>query len=305
MPNWKKIDADQLDADLTAIADAIRSKTGSIDPVPFDQMAQEIAGISAGGNGGYDEGYADGVTEADAKNAAENAVILDQCNAVFPEKGVDPADSLADVPGQIGKIEPKGEDLFQSATGLNNLFEGATFPEGYELTVNAPALKNGVDKIISYAKNIKKFTLKGNTANNALSCQYAFRVGNMLEVIDLTGLGVGGIKPSYLNSAFSGNSKLVSILGEIDFSMAVNISSSFADCTALVDVRFKAGTLSKSLDMKNCRSLSDESIQSIIDGLADLSGATAQTLTLHATAGGKLTDAQKTAAAAKNWTLAY
>lgn len=198
-----------------------------------------------------------------------------------------------------------GEDLFAYAASLNNMFEAVTFPESYELTVNAPALKNGVDRIISYAKNIKKFTLKGNTANNALSCQYAFRGGNMLEVIDFTGLGDGGLKPTYLNGAFSANPKLVSILGELDFSAAVNVNAPFETCTALVDVRFKAGTLSKSLNMVYSKSLSDESIQSILDGLADLSGATAQTLTLHATAGGKLTDAQKTAAAAKNWTLVY
>ena len=36
-----------------------------------------------------------------------------------------------------------------------------------------------------------------------------------------------------------------------------------------------------------------------------LTGSTAQTLSLHADVGAKLTDAQKAAASAKNWTLAY
>jgi hypothetical protein len=46
-------------------------------------------------------------------------------------------------------------------------------------------------------------------------------------------------------------------------------------------------------------------MQSIIDHLKDLTGQTPQKLTFHATAGGKLTDVQKAAITAKNWTLVY
>ena len=51
--------------------------------------------------------------------------------------------------------------------------------------------------------------------------------------------------------------------------------------------------------------LSDETIQSIIDGLADLTEQTTQTITFYATVGAKLTDEQKATITAKNWTLAY
>ena len=204
-----------------------------------------------------------------------------------------------------GQAAGGGENLFSYATGLMSLFEGATFPEGYELTVEAPNLRHGVDRIISYAKNIKRFTLIGNKTNALISAQYAFRGGNMLEVIDFTGLGEGGLKANYLNGAFSADQKLVSILGELDFSEAVNVSSSFSDCFALKDIQFKVGTLSKSLSLVNSNKLSDESIQSILDGLADLTGGVAQTFTFHATVGAKLTEAQKAAVTAKNWTLVY
>ena len=53
------------------------------------------------------------------------------------------------------------------------------------------------------------------------------------------------------------------------------------------------------------RNLTPETIQSIIDGMADLTGATAQTLTFHKDVGAKLTDAQKATITAKNWTLVY
>ena len=65
------------------------------------------------------------------------------------------------------------------------------------------------------------------------------------------------------------------------------------------------GTVTKSINLSRCEKLTAASIQSIIDYLADLTGQTAQTLTFHATVGGKLTTEQKTTISAKNWTLAY
>lgn len=65
------------------------------------------------------------------------------------------------------------------------------------------------------------------------------------------------------------------------------------------------GEIRYSMNLSRCSKLTTKSVKSIIDHLADLTGATAQTLTFHATVGGKLTQEQKDAASAKNWTLAY
>lgn len=65
------------------------------------------------------------------------------------------------------------------------------------------------------------------------------------------------------------------------------------------------GAVTKSINLSRCSKLTDASIQSIFDNLTDLTGQTAQTITLHATVGGKLTQAQKDIASARNWTLAY
>lgn len=48
------------DETLKGIADAIRSKTGTNEPIRTDAMAEVIGGISAGGDDRYDEGYNDG-----------------------------------------------------------------------------------------------------------------------------------------------------------------------------------------------------------------------------------------------------
>ena len=57
----KAVDSAVLDAGLTAIANAIREKGGTSDPIAFDAMANAIAAIKAGGGGsGTGSGYATG-----------------------------------------------------------------------------------------------------------------------------------------------------------------------------------------------------------------------------------------------------
>jgi hypothetical protein len=83
-----------------------------------------------------------------------------------------------------------------------------------------------------------------------------------------------------------------------------NTSGWFHRCDALEDLTIN-GTLDKSLSLQHSSKLTDASVQSVIDCLKDLTGATAQTLTFHKDVGNKLTQAQKDAISAKNWTLAY
>lgn len=81
-------------------------------------------------------------------------------------------------------------------------------------------------------------------------------------------------------------------------------SDMFYNMTGLVHLRME-GTIAKSIGFSSSNKLSTDSVQSVIDHLKDLTGQTAQTLTFHATVGGKMTAAQKAAITAKNWTLVY
>ena len=110
---------------------------------------------------------------------------------------------------------------------------------------------------------------------------------------------------THFNSMFENDMYLEVINGVLDFSKGAYFNNAFASCYALREIRFVPLSIKKTNSMVHSSNLSAESIQSIIDGLADLTGATAQTLTLHATVGAKLTQTQKDAAAAKNWTLVY
>ena len=80
-------------------------------------------------------------------------------------------------------------------------------------------------------------------------------------------------------------------------------TSMFQDCLQLQNIVFE-GVLAKSISFANCSILTNETVQSLIDILKDLTGGTAQTLTLHATVKNNLTEEQKAQITSKNWTLA-
>lgn len=198
-----------------------------------------------------------------------------------------------------------GADYWQYVAQLNSTFKNTTFPDNTELVLNVP-LVTRIEYLIHNAKGVTKLTLKGNTANVAIEGIYTFTCGTVTEIV-LSNFGNGGIKfASSIKYAFMDCTRLMYIRGEIDLSKvtsATNTANMFRSCGQLREVRFKAGSIKVDLSFANSSLLSDDSLQSIIDGLADLTGGTQQTLILHATVFAKLTDAQKANIAAKNWIL--
>lgn len=81
-------------------------------------------------------------------------------------------------------------------------------------------------------------------------------------------------------------------------------SGAFTACSKLEDITIE-GSIDVNFSISATAVLTNESVQSIIDHLKDLTGADTQTLTFHADVGAKLTDEQKATITAKNWTLAY
>ena len=185
------------------------------------------------------------------------------------------------------------------ASQLQQTYQSVTYPDGYELTLNLPNITSLASAFYS-ASGLKKVTIKGNTAGNTVSFNRAFRNTNV-ETVNLTEFNA---ILSNCEMAFM-YSQIVEILGEIDFSNVSNFSNTFVGLSALVTITPKKETIKLSVSFAQSNKLSDISIQSIIDGLADLTGGTAQTLTLHATVGSKLTDEQKATITAKNWELVY
>ena len=105
--------------------------------------------------------------------------------------------------------------------------------------------------------------------------------------------------------AFCYMKNLVTIDGTpLDCSSSTN-NAMFGAVPMLKEIRFFKESIYTSLNISSPTNLSNETIQSVIDGLADLTGKTAQTVTFHKNVGAKLTDEQKATITAKNWTLVY
>lgn len=103
---------------------------------------------------------------------------------------------------------------------------------------------------------------------------------------------------------FNARNSLEEVIGELDFSgiTAVNLQSNpFNGCTSLKEVRFTKESIKYNLSFTQSSQLSDESIQSILDGLATVSST--QTLAFNSAVYAKLTEEQKQSATDKGWTI--
>ena len=111
------------------------------------------------------------------------------------------------------------------------------------------------------------------------------------------------LKVKRIGLGFYFRRNLVEINGELDFSeVEVNSQNNVFDyCDSLVEIRFTKESIKYNLSFTQSSQLSDESIQSILDGLANVS--TTQTLSLNSAVYAKLTEEQKQSATDKGWTI--
>lgn len=92
----------------------------------------------------------------------------------------------------------------------------------------------------------------------------------------------------------------------LDFSSSTDNTNICVGCYRLAYIRIVPNTIRSSISFAGSYSLDDESLQSIIDGLADLTGETAQTLTVHADVKARIeaNSVWLATITGKNWTLA-
>ena len=111
------------------------------------------------------------------------------------------------------------------------------------------------------------------------------------------------VKVTRITLGFNGRYSLQTIVGELDFSECepTQQQNPFNGCTSLIEVRFTPESIKQNLSFTQSSQLSDESIQSILDGLANVS--TTQTLSLNSAVYAKLTEEQKQSATDKGWTI--
>ena len=209
----------------------------------------------------------------------------------------------AELKANFGEVAVVGggetvQNPLEYATYTSMLFNTATFPDNYELTLNLPNVVD-INNCIRDATGIKKITIKGNTSNSLVNFNYAFSSPS-IEIVDLTefNANISDIRYCFYNSK-----ALKEIKGVLNLANATKEIGlyTFSNCNSLEEIRFAEETIKTSTRFNVSANLSAESIQSIIDGLATVE--TAQTLTLHSTVHSALTDEQLTMIFNKNWSV--
>lgn len=195
-----------------------------------------------------------------------------------------------------GKIDG---DTLKYASTLTSHFQNSVFPDGYEITVDAPNVTNNISYLFRAATGVRKVTMNIPTDKD-------YNVSNFIYQSTVEELVLpDGIRFA-LNNYFATNSKVLrSVYGRIDLSASPSNAGLFNGCTALVDAEFVPNTIKSVFTIAHSPDLSDKTRQSIVDGYADMTGQTSPTLTVHPTVGAKFTDTQRATLTAKNVTLVY
>lgn len=210
-----------------------------------------------------------------------------------------------------------GETLqnpLEYATNIGRLYQNADFPDGYEMTLRLPNSPAALDELFRAATGLETLTVllpTGDTAP-AYSANY-FLSGtssrkSTTKTIRFRDIDNQDAVPTVRFSLFTSFTyraeTLESVDGIIDLSESTSNANCFASCKSLKDLLFKENSIAISISFADSPNLSDDSIASIIDGLANLTGQTAQTLTLNAAVTANLDTDQMSAVALKNWNIA-
>lgn len=226
----------------------------------------------------------------------EESSLINIANAIREKNGStdaykpnEMAQAISDIQSGGGELETLYNSLMQATTisFMRSQYDG-------DLVFALPNTLTSLYEKFRECPKVKNITVISK--NPITNCYRTFQYCPELTSITLN---ADTSQCTNFNMPFYNCVKLVSINGkELDFSSATNVTGCFTGCTALEEVRFALGSLSLSITIPSSK-LSDESIQSIIDGLATVS--TAQTLTLHR--GLVLNDELKATIQGKGWTL--
>ena len=232
----------------------------------------------------------------------QSGTLTDIADAIRAKTGGSASMTPSEMVTAIGNIS--GSEEWVEA--LSTIKMSDNYSYGNTITINLPqyitTLANLFNRLRTNSNRalvIKQHTSGANiTSLNAMCGSSYFG--------DIT-LNLDSSHATTFESAFQGVNPSNIYGTPIDFSSvsaARGVQNMFYNASRLQEVRFAAGTLSYSLSLSSSSALTTDSLASIVAGLKDMTGQTAQTLTLHATPKALLTAEQIATITAKNWTLA-
>lgn len=307
MAEYKVVDAEQLDADLTEIADEVRVLTDTSNTMTIEQMIDNIA-----------QANADIETQADliaqiktvlyGKTAGSGSEIIAEIVSLIDQSGVlESTDGT--VTDKVGELIDKADfyNTFYKMSELwtnqfGNLFAGGTtFKTIPFLSFKKATLLRGMCNNSSIER-IDYYIDSGACTNIRQAFMYCKKL-NFLYGVDIS---------NCLDcfQTFLGCEALETIQEPLNLTSATNVGDIFKYCTTLKNIRFVPETIKLSITIPS-PVLSNESIKSILRGLAPVE--TMQTLKLHFELWNKLVNTEDEelyalydeALVDKGWDIAY
>ena len=286
-----------------SIAEKITTIAENVDKVSRSgyKTGYEI-GFNSGDEHGYARGYADGKAEGGGAEPIINELTITENGTYTAPDGVDGYSPITvNVKGSDNSYYNDVWDSIQTngtRTNYDRCFAS--------LSWNDVTFKPKYDMILSSASYMFQYSqitdlvvaMGGKTID--FSNVPSYSMTRPFDSSAITHIGVVNVSNAGLLNTLFGNATELHTIDKLVVSASNTYGTKmFEFCSKLENIIIE-GTIGNAFNMSACP-LTTASVQSIIDHLADLTGATTKTLTLSASA--TITDAQKTAITAKNWTL--
>lgn len=293
------------------------------------------SGYKEGYKIGYETGYSVGFSDG-AQNATEeyNQTLLTltgttqptaeqaitEINATLADaltgKGVE-AEATETTEGLARKVEQIEDWVATYATSISfanvGLYDEGALKHVPNMHLSNMNSCNGMFRANQAAQTVGDiYAPKATEAKDLFSYSYVRQIGRLVfpEVTTLH-LAIGNCpylerveeviapKNTYYYQ-FAWHSPIKYIGGELDFTN-VTYAGMFCNSSVLEQIGFVSGSIHVDLDLRSCGLLNDASLQSIKNGLADLTGQTQQTIQFHSAVLAKYTDDEIAEMVSKNW----
>lgn len=238
----------------------------------------------------------------------EEKTMTDIANAIREKSGTVEKMKPAEMPQAINKIPCENIEPYLLCRAID--YSGLTM-NIETLKVKIPYLQDSLANFLNTTKGMQTVEIDCN--RNKIKSLYWFNRYVLSTTPTIQKIIIKNADLSQCenyNQAFyygRNNSLLKEIDADLDFSSAKttkSVDGALAMLSKLEKIRFVPNTLFVNLSLYYSSLLTAESIQSIINGLADLTGQTAQTITFHLDVKNKLTEEQIASATSKNWNIA-
>ena len=228
----------------------------------------------------------------------ESQTMTDIANAIREKSGTTVKMKPAEMPQAIDSISTDSSliKLLEETDVLDSKFKNTSIEEVPKFKINPKCVS--ATNCFHICKKLKYFDNNFDTSQLELINSM---FGNCEKLISVKGLNTqSATRTDFLFNCCI----LLTDVNTLDLSNVTNLGIMFNLCYKLTNISFVESSIKISISFKESSLLSAESIQSIIDGLADLTGKTAQTITFHPTVKNKLTEEQIASATLKNWNIA-